>query len=67
MQTIKELDEVSIPQKLAQAERVEGRGTVVWHLPGAQFVTVECKIIDDNPEGLRTKLLDVAVSDLQRS
>ena len=65
--SIKELDEVKIPPALAAAERVEECGTVVWCQPGATFATIECRIIDSNPDGLDTKLLDVAVDAVRPS
>lgn len=64
---MRELDEVLIPRELAEAERVEPQGTVVWFLSGATFATVECRVVDNNPDGLKTKLLDVAVDTLQPS
>jgi hypothetical protein len=65
MKTPGELAEVEIPQALARREGVSAYGTVVWSSEGASHVTVECRLLADNADGLRTKLLDVPVAELR--
>jgi hypothetical protein len=65
MTAFQELDVVGIPKAIAARERVNDRGTIVWHVEGAPYVTVECRCLDDNPDGLNTKLLDIELSDLR--
>jgi hypothetical protein len=65
MWTPQEIDVVSIPEIIADRERVKPQGTVVWYVDGAPYATVECQCTDDNPDGLKTKLLDVQLLDLR--
>lgn len=64
MRALRELDVISIPKILARHERVKVEGTVVWFVEGASFATIECQCVEDNADGLKTKLLDVQLSDL---
>jgi len=65
MWTLHELAVVAISDEIARQERVDAEGTVVWYVDGAPFATVECQCIDDNPDGLKTKLLDVQLPELR--
>jgi hypothetical protein len=65
MWTPQELEVVGIPEAIAEKERVKPQGTVVWYVEGAPYATVECQCIDNYPEGLSTKLLDVQLPDLR--
>ena len=65
MWTPMELDAVMVPQALATDEGVEGKGAIVWHVASAPYATVECRVLDENPDGLRTKLLDIPIADLR--
>jgi hypothetical protein len=60
-----ELDYVDLPATLAARERVNPKGTVVWFTDAADYATIECGCLDDNPDGLATKLLDVPLSELR--
>jgi hypothetical protein len=62
---LRELAEVLIPSDLADSKGVENSGTVVWYVPGAVYATVECRVIDNNADGLKTELLDVNVNDIK--
>jgi hypothetical protein len=62
---IKELDEVTIPSHLAETLGVVAHGTIVWYVHGADFATVECAIVENNPDGLETKLVDVDINKLR--
>lgn len=61
---IKELDEVFIPEDIAKTEGVVQHGTVVWYNYGAEFATVECEILSNNPDRLKSKLIDVDIERL---
>ena len=62
---MKELDEVVIPFIIAEKAGVVRSGTIVWYVPDAVYATVECAILADNPEGIKTRLIDVSISKLQ--
>jgi hypothetical protein len=60
-----EIDVVEIPPSLALQHGVEPIGTVVWYVAPAPFATIECCLVSDNPDRLRTLLLDVPIRDLR--
>lgn len=62
---IRELDVVDIPEALALEAGAVQRGTVVRHVSGADFATVECRITGGDP--LQTVLIDVPVGELRRT
>ena len=65
MWTPMELDAVVVPKALAMDEGVEGKGAIVWYVAGAPYAAVECRVLHDNPDGLRTKLIDIPIADLR--
>ncbi len=64
---LKELDEVCIPHDIADRERVEERGTIVWYVEGASYATIECAVLGGTGVGDETKLLDISVTLLCRA
>jgi hypothetical protein len=65
--SMKELDEVVIPHHISIKSGVVELGTIVWYVCGADYATVECAVVGDNPEGIQTKLIDVDINDLRLS
>ena len=59
-----ELDSVTIPEATAREHGVIASGTIVWHVAGAPYATVECTEVDGRP-GLDTQLVDVLLEDLR--
>ena len=60
-----ELELAEIPSALAETRGVEPIGTVVWHVAPAPYATVECVRVGDNPDRLKTELIDIPLNDLQ--
>ena len=62
---MQELDEVAIPDHIAEKLGIVAHGTIVWHVEGAGHATVECAVTGVNPDGLETKLVDVDINELR--
>jgi hypothetical protein len=59
-----ELDTVVIPEATANEHGVIATGTIVWHVAGAPYATVECTEVNGRP-GLDTQLVDVPLNELR--
>jgi len=64
--SLKELDEVFIPQEVSDLEGVELRGTIVWYIDGASYATIECAVRGGTGVGDETKLLDIDVNSIRK-
>jgi hypothetical protein len=56
---IKELDDVKIPQDIAERHGVVDTCTVVFYSESSKIVTVECRHTSNNDDGLSAELIDI--------